>query len=103
MFFTLVTIVLVAAALIAYRRTIGRPPNGYTTAPGPKGLPALGNTHQLGPLPHRQITQWARQYGEIFKIRLSWNDWYILCSPAAVKEVMDRQSKDSPPRAPRCQ
>jgi cytochrome P450 len=100
MFLTLVALGLIAAALITYHRTIDRPPNGYTTAPGPKGLPILGNAHQLGPHLHRQITQWARQYGEIFKIRLGWNDWYILCSPSAVKEIMDRQSKDSSSRAP---
>jgi cytochrome P450 len=100
MFLTLVALGLLAAVLVVYQRTANRPPNGYTTAPGPKGLPILGNAHQLGPQPHRQITKWARQYGEIFKIRLGWNDWYLLCSPDAVKEVMDRQSKDSSSRAP---
>lgn len=28
------------------------------------------------------------------------NTWYMLCSPEAVKEIMDRQSKDSSSRAP---
>ncbi|KAF2682335.1 cytochrome P450 76C3 [Lentithecium fluviatile CBS 122367] len=100
MFLTLVILALVASFILYYKRTRSQPPNSYHTAPGPKGLPLIGNAHQLGPQPHRQVTTWARQYGEIFKIRLGWNDWYLLCSPEAVKEVMDRQSKDSSSRAP---
>jgi cytochrome P450 len=100
MLLTLIALALIAALVLSYKRTSNRLPNGYSTAPGPKGLPIIGNAHQLGPQPHRRITEWARQYGEIFKIRLGWNDWYLLCSPDAVKEVMDRQSKDSSSRAP---
>ncbi|KAF1975719.1 cytochrome P450 76C3 [Bimuria novae-zelandiae CBS 107.79] len=100
MSFALIILLLVAASVLYYTRTSTRIPKGYKPAPGPKGLPLIGNAHQLRAHPHRQITSWARTYGEIYKIRLGWNDWYMLCSPDAVKEIMDRQSKDSSSRAP---
>ncbi|KAF2270527.1 cytochrome P450 [Lojkania enalia] len=76
------------------------PPAGYIAAPGPQALPIIGNAHQLTTQPHRQILQWAREYGEVYKIRLGWNDWYMLCSPGAVKEIMDRQSAHTSSRPP---
>ncbi|KAF2252951.1 cytochrome P450, partial [Trematosphaeria pertusa] len=101
MFLSLIPVAFIAAFVWYYKRiACARPPNGYISAPGPKGLPIIGNAHQLGAQPHRQIMAWASQYGEIYKIRLGWNDWYMLCSPDAVKEVLDKQSKDSSSRAP---
>ncbi|KAF2874787.1 cytochrome P450 [Massariosphaeria phaeospora] len=98
---TILVALVAALALILYRHlTTNRLPPGTIAAPGPPGLPLIGNTHQLGAQPHRQIQQWAAQYGEMFKIRLGWNDWYMLCSPEAVKEVLDRQSAHSSSRAP---
>ncbi|KAJ4296329.1 hypothetical protein N0V90_006374 [Kalmusia sp. IMI 367209] len=93
-------VMLIAASLLYHKRSQNRIPKPYSPAPGPKGLPLIGNAHQLGLHPHRQIISWSRIYGEVFKIRLGWNDWYMVCSPAAVKEIMDRQSKDSSSRAP---
>lgn len=93
-------LVLVGAFIYFYRKTSQHIPKGLSAAPGPKPLPLIGNAHQLGPYPHRQIQRWAQEYGEIYKIRLGWNDWYMLCSPSAVKEVLDRQSAHSSSRAP---
>ena len=98
---TLILILFITVSLLLYQKFWKNSiPKGYKPAPGPKGLPLIGNAHQLGGQPHRQVMQWAKEYGEIYKIRLGWNDWYMLCSPEAVKEVMDRQSKDSSSRAP---
>jgi cytochrome P450 len=77
-----------------------RLPPGTHHAPGPAGLPVLGNAHQLGNQPHQQITAWAREYGELYKIRLGWNDWYMICSPEACKEILDKQSAHTSSRAP---
>lgn len=78
-----------------------KPPPGLKSAPGPSGaLPIIGHGHLLTTNPHRQIQRWAKQYGEIYKIRLGWYDWYMLCSPEAVKEVLDRQSVHTSSRAP---
>ncbi|KAF2109514.1 cytochrome P450 [Lophiotrema nucula] len=94
--------VLIAALAFYYtKKTSHRPPNGYKHAPGPSGqLPIIGHAHQLTAQPHRQIITWARQYGDVYKIRLGWNDWYMLCSPDAVKEVLDKQSAHTSSRPP---
>jgi cytochrome P450 len=86
-------------AVIIYNRYKKRPPPGIHHAPGPAGLPVLGNAHQLGLQPHQQITAWAREYGELYKIRLGWNDWYMICSPEACKEILDKQSAHTSSRA----
>ena len=101
MFPTLILLLLlIAASLLLYQRSQNKPPKGLLSPPGPKGLPLLGSAHQLGPHPHRQIIKWAQAHGEVYKIRLGMNTWYMLGSPEAVKEIMDRQSKDSSSRAP---
>ncbi|KAH7068462.1 cytochrome P450 76C3 [Paraphoma chrysanthemicola] len=98
------TIFLLVASLVAfliYHRYQKRPPRGTQHAPGPAGLPVLGNAHQLGRQMHQQITAWAREYGDLYKIRLGWSDWYMICSPEACKEILDKQSVHSSSRAPR--
>ncbi|KAJ5103775.1 hypothetical protein N7532_004304, partial [Penicillium argentinense] len=72
------------------------------TVPSPPGLPLIGNTFQLSSQPHRQFLKWARQYGEIYRVRLGLMDWYMLNSPEAVKEILDKQSAttSSRPRMP---
>lgn len=95
-----IVILVLVSLLVCYKLVQGKVPKSCREAPGPKGLPVIGNAHQLGSQPHRQIIQWAKEYGEIYKIRLGWNDWYMICSPEAVKEILDRQSKDSSSRAP---
>jgi cytochrome P450 len=97
------TLFLLFASLttfIIYSRYKKRPPRGTHHAPGPAGLPILGNAHQLGSQPHQQITAWARDYGELYKIRLGWNDWYMICSPEACKDILDKQSAHTSSRAP---
>lgn len=87
-------------AFVLSRRHKRRPPAGTRHAPGPRGLPLLGNAHQLGRQPHQQITAWAREFGDLYKIRLGWNDWYMICSPEACKDVLDKQSAHTSSRAP---
>ena len=98
--YTLILVSFLLTTLILYRRYKHRPPPGTHHAPGPAGLPVLGNAHQLGQQRHQQITAWAREYGEVYKIRLGWNDWYMICSPTACKEILDKQSAHTSSRAP---
>jgi len=98
--YTLVLISLLLAAFVIHTRYKNKPPSGTKAAPGPAGLPLLGNAHQLSQQPHQQITKWAREYGEVYKIRLGWNDWYMICSPEACKEILDKQSAYTSSRAP---
>ncbi|KAH7355740.1 putative O-methylsterigmatocystin oxidoreductase [Pyrenochaeta sp. MPI-SDFR-AT-0127] len=67
-------------------------PKGLRHVPGPRGLPIVGNTFQLGEYPHRTIIDWSRKYGELFKIRIGYENWVFINSPSAVREIMDRQS-----------
>jgi cytochrome P450 len=71
-----------------------------STIPGPRGLPIIGNTLQLGPYPHRKCQEWAAQYGELFKVQIGWENWVFLNSPEAVKEIMDKQSAITSGRQP---
>jgi cytochrome P450 len=98
--YTLLLLLAILATFIAYNRFKKRLPPGTKHATGPTGLPLLGNAHQLGLQPHQQITAWAREYGELYKIRLGFNDWYMICSPEACKEILDKQSAHTSSRAP---
>lgn len=88
------------ALLVLWESRRNRTPPGYREVPGPKRLPILGNTHQLSKHPQQEIKQWAREYGEIYKIQMGWNTWYMLNSPEAVKDIMDRQSLHTSSRVP---
>jgi cytochrome P450 len=98
--YTLILVFALLTTFIAYNRYKKRPPSGTHRAPGPAGLPILGNAHQLGSQPHQQITAWAREYGELYKIRLGWNDWYMISSPEACKDILDKQSAHTSSRTP---
>ncbi|EMD85182.1 hypothetical protein COCC4DRAFT_66509 [Bipolaris maydis ATCC 48331] len=98
--YTLALLSLLLVTFVIYTRYKNKPPPGTKAAPGPTGLPILGNAHQLGQQPHQQITSWAREYGEVYRIRLGWNDWYMICSPDACKEILDKQSASTSSRAP---
>ncbi|EAT87902.2 hypothetical protein SNOG_04142 [Parastagonospora nodorum SN15] len=98
--YTILLLCSFLTSFILYTRYKRRPPPGTHHAPGPAGLPVLGNAHQLGLQPHQQITAWAREYGELYKIRLGWNDWYMICSPEACKEILDKQSAHTSSRTP---
>ncbi|XHG08273.1 hypothetical protein AWENTII_011383 [Aspergillus wentii] len=73
---------------------------GECPVPGPKGIPLLGNTFQLSATPQKQMVQWAREFGEVYRVRLAYNDWYMLNSPEAVKEIMDKNSAVTSSRTP---
>ncbi len=75
-------------------------PKGLRRPPGPKGIPLVGNTFQLQSQPQRQFEQWAREYGELFQIQLGWENWVFLNTPAAVKDILDKQSAITSGRAP---
>lgn len=101
MHITAVNILVVVTAVTCWLYARWRRSNlskGSLPVPGPKGFPVIGST--LPEQPHRQLIQWAQQYGEIYRVRLGWNNWYMLNSPEAVKEIMDRQSAHTSSRVP---
>ncbi|OJJ33663.1 hypothetical protein ASPWEDRAFT_173101 [Aspergillus wentii DTO 134E9] len=86
---------LIIISIYLYKSSKSKSPTPY-----PAGLPIIGNTLQLTSQPHRQFIQWARQYGEIYRVRLGLMDWYMLNSPEAIKEILDKQSSVTSSRAP---
>ena len=51
--------------------TTGSTHHGLATLPGPRGLPLLGNLHQLDfPRLHQQLEGWAHDFGPIYRIRI---------------------------------
>ncbi|KAI0123381.1 cytochrome P450 [Xylariales sp. AK1849] len=72
----------------------------YKLPPGPKGLPIIGNAHQLGRTPHRQLQRWAAEYGELFSVQLGWQKWVFVNSPNGVRELFDKQSAITSGRMP---
>ncbi|KAL4880299.1 cytochrome P450 [Aspergillus karnatakaensis] len=94
---TIVLLVTAAASLIYYlTATLAtkRPPKGL------RHVPSAGNASQLGVYPQRQLRKWAQEHGELFSVRLGREQWIYVNSPAAVKEIFDRQSQHSSSRAP---
>ncbi|EXJ86779.1 hypothetical protein A1O3_03733 [Capronia epimyces CBS 606.96] len=99
---------LCACVLLVYRSwsgsgTVKTPTplgHGLRRVPGPPGLPVIGNTLQLKPQPQRQLQAWASQYGELFQIQLGWYNWVFVNSPAAVKDIFDKQSAVTSGRVP---
>ncbi|XP_077977545.1 steroid 17-alpha-hydroxylase/17,20 lyase-like [Glandiceps talaboti] len=60
---------------------------------GPPGWPVLGNLLQLGPKPHLKLTEWSRQYGAVYSLRLCQKNVVVLNSYKALSEAMvDRQA-----------
>lgn len=86
--------------LLSQRRP--KTPKGLRAVPGPGGkLPIIGHAHLLKPEgSQRQFIEWANQYGELFSFQLGWENWIFLNSPAAVKEIMDKQSASTSGRQP---
>ena len=86
-------------SLVVARR-LQQPPKPFRRVPGPKGYPVLGNAHQLSRQPQRELKAWARQYGELFKIQLGWENWVFVNSLEAIKDIFDRQASKTSSRTP---
>ena len=60
---------------------------------GPRGVPLLGNALQMAPARiHRDVEQWARQFGPLFRFRLGRQDVLVL----ADHELVGRALRERP-------
>ncbi|CAK7218963.1 hypothetical protein SEUCBS140593_003732 [Sporothrix eucalyptigena] len=75
-------------------------PASLRAIPGPPGLPVIGNILQMGTRPHRMFQLWAKKYGELFRLKIGNDNWVILCSSDAVREIFDKQSAITSGRTP---
>ena len=66
-------------------KAIKRPIN----PPGPKGLPIIGNLHQLdNSVLHLQLWDFSKIYGPLFSLRLGTRLAIVVSAPKLAKEVM---------------
>ena len=64
----------------------------YFDVPGPKGLPVLGNAHQIKPASfHLQLEEWAREFGSLFRFRITDRNFLGVSDPAVIASVLKRR------------
>ncbi|KAF9263362.1 cytochrome P450 [Marasmius fiardii PR-910] len=69
--------------------------------PGPRRLPIVGNLLQVPTLrPYPQFRKWARQYGDIFSLRLGPQTMIVLNSAEVAHEILDNRARKYSSRAP---
>jgi len=84
----LLSLLLPAAVLLVFLLTRPRRkiPQGLRRVPGPKGLPLIGNTLQVpASRPEKKFLEWAREFGEVYRVQIGWNEWVFVNSDVAVK------------------
>lgn len=73
--------------------------------PGPKGRPFIGNlpdvltASKVGEQ-HLLFEKWARQYGELYKVKVGPFTQYMINSDVAVKQILDKSAGVSANRPP---
>lgn len=61
--------------------------------PGPPTVPVLGNIHQIPKKgAHSQFTEWAKQYGGIYTLKLGTGTAAVITDRRLVKELVDKRS-----------
>ena len=57
--------------------------------PGPKGLPLVGNLHQMDPTKvHRTFEAWAEQYGPVYKLQMGPQRAVAVSDPHMINELL---------------
>ncbi|MQM23864.1 hypothetical protein Taro_056934, partial [Colocasia esculenta] len=56
--------------------------------PGPRGLPLIGNLHQLGKHPHQTLYQLSKQYGPIMQLQLGRVPAVVISSAQMAEQVL---------------
>ncbi|MEJ6001111.1 cytochrome P450 [Paucibacter soli] len=61
----------------------------YKDLPGPPGLPLLGNALQIEPARyHRQLEDWAREFGPMYRLRLNDRRLLVVADHEAVAAIL---------------
>lgn len=65
-----------------------RPRSAKSLPPGPPALPAIGNLHMLGKLPHRSLRDMAHKYGPLMFLRLGSVPTVVASSPEMAEQFL---------------
>ncbi|KAG8881954.1 hypothetical protein FRB98_004050 [Tulasnella sp. 332] len=69
--------------------------------PGPPTVPLLGNLNIFPKeFAHYKFTEWAREYGDVYSLKIGPATAIVLSSAPAVKELMERRSASTSDRPP---
>jgi hypothetical protein len=86
-------LVLSAGIIFAVHRALFYDPRRKHLPPGPKGLPIVGNSFQISLKnnPEYKLIEWAKEFGEIYYLRLGSSDFVFLNSGRVVKDLLDKR------------
>ncbi|KAK7343785.1 hypothetical protein VNO77_12817 [Canavalia gladiata] len=87
-----ILLLLVTISLVIARFFLNRH-RKRNQAPGPTGLPIIGNLHQLGPKPHCSLSSLAQTYGPIMSLRLGSVSVAVVSSPTAAQEIFQKNDQ----------
>lgn len=75
--------------------------DGVSHNTGPPTLPIIGNLHQI-PTQNAffKFADWAKQYGEIYSLKVASTTTVVLSSRRLVKELMDKKNSITSDRPP---
>ena len=63
--------------------------------PGPRGLPIIGNLHQLdNSVLHLQLYQLSKKYGPIFSLQLGLRPAIVVSSPRLAREILKNHDRE---------
>lgn len=63
--------------------------DAFHTLNGPKGLPVLGNIHQVTVAQlHQDIENWANEFGQIYKLKLGPSNIIVVTDPEIIHEIL---------------
>lgn len=65
----------------------------YKLPPSPRAYPITGHLHLLGKLPHQSMANMAKQYGEIYSLRLGSVPAIVVTTPEMAREFLQVQDK----------
>ncbi|ELU04297.1 hypothetical protein CAPTEDRAFT_117083 [Capitella teleta] len=86
-FVLLLAVHFILKDLIIYQR--------YGHIPGPKGLPFIGNLHQINRLqPWISISDWGKEYGPLMKVNFLGQVVIICNTFESVRDMLDTKGKD---------
>ncbi|KAJ7665797.1 cytochrome P450 [Mycena rosella] len=95
----LIPVALGLVGVLLWLRKIGSREPGLP--PGPPTVPLLGNLHMFPTeFAHYKFTEWARQYGGFYSLKVGPGTVIVLTDAAAVKELMDKRSATTVDRPP---